>query len=213
MSRRTCCCWAPLVPPLSAWRAPSPCSSCPPGAPGDPIRQLGIASGRAGGPALAGARAGRSPTSNSGGRRCSVSSHTPPAAAAAHRSLLTPGLPPHLVLQHWRRRRWHCGQGCSGQRRALQLLAGVPPHWRPLAGAGPQGATPLPASWCAARPAGACPQSLLSAAALLPPHAAGPLAADESGHRPPQTRGSGCEAAVAGQRIPAMAAVSRLVSH
>lgn len=30
---RTCCCWALSVPPLWAWPAPTPCSSCPPGKP------------------------------------------------------------------------------------------------------------------------------------------------------------------------------------
>lgn len=37
---RTCCCWALLAPPLWAWPAPTPCSSCPPGVPLLLARQL-----------------------------------------------------------------------------------------------------------------------------------------------------------------------------
>lgn len=72
-------------------------------------------------------------------------------AAHCSRGLLraNPCMHPRM-LQRGRRRRRPGGQGCPGQRRQADHLAADPPHWRPLADAGPQGAQQQQQLYCGA---------------------------------------------------------------
>ena len=128
----TCCCWAPSARLPWAWPVPTRCSSCPPGA----QRQCAGARWRWG--LHRPLRRPAAPPASL--QRCAPARLN---CQPAHLSLLRwpdRGAPMAPMLQRGRRRGRHRGQGCPGQRRQGDHLAGDPRRWRPLPDPGPQGA-------------------------------------------------------------------------